>query len=102
MSIPENRARYSARAIRDLGRIRRYGLENWGPTTTEDYVTRIADTVSLLVENPQLGVLREDILQNLRSIPSEQHVVFYSIIRGEIVVRAIVHQRMNLDAINFR
>lgn len=50
----------------------------------------------LLAENPDLGVLRSDILPGLRSFPCDHHVIFYRVGKSTVTILRVLHERMNV------
>jgi len=60
------------------------------------YVSALNDCFYQLVENPELGHKRREIREELRSIPSGSHIVFYRIFKNHTRIVRILHGSRDL------
>ncbi len=62
-------------------------------------VSRELETAILgLAEFPQMGRLREELGANVRSVVVREHMVFYRLAPGNIVILRVLDTRMDIDA----
>ena len=47
------------------------------PIAADDYLDGIHHVCSLIADNPEMGVVRSELRDSVRSFPIENHVVFY-------------------------
>lgn len=66
------------------------------PTSTSEYCGVLCER---LLDNPQLGRSRDELINGLRSIPVDPHTVFYRIARHAIEIIRVIHQREDIDSI---
>ena len=50
------------------------------------YIERIRYVCILIAENPLMGVERDDLREDVRSFPVENHVIFYTAVDDGIVI----------------
>ncbi len=86
--------RFSRRAEADLQGIGRYTLQTWGTSQTIRYLDDLESCCRMLANKPGLGRARDDVRLGLRRMGCGQHVVFYRVEAGGILVSRILHQRM--------
>ncbi|MGA3326440.1 MAG: type II toxin-antitoxin system RelE/ParE family toxin [Terriglobia bacterium] len=86
--------RLSRLAEADLMDIGAYTLNAWGEKQTVRYLDGLETCCQQLADNPQLGRCCDHIRPGLRRMEHAQHVVFYRIKAGGIVVSRILHRRM--------
>ena len=48
------------------------------PTAADNYLDHIYRVCSLIADNPEMGVIRNEIKDGVRSFPVENHVIFYT------------------------
>ena len=87
----------SARAKSDLRKAKTENLKIWNVEQTNIYLANIESRLMWLAENPQLGKLRDEVREGLRSFPEGRHVIFYRIGTDTIEVVGIPHQRQELN-----
>jgi toxin ParE1/3/4 len=61
------------------------------------YADRLSATLDELTQFPGIGRACEEIAPGLRSFSVGQHVVFYRVTNGELIVVRIVHGRQDSD-----
>ncbi|MBK6897664.1 MAG: type II toxin-antitoxin system RelE/ParE family toxin [Alphaproteobacteria bacterium] len=86
----------SPQAQRDLKEIRAYTLQSWGSTQADDYLSKIEEAFYSLLENPEIGRERNDVKAGYRSLVIDKHVLFYKIVKSEILILGIPHGRMDI------
>ncbi|MDP2686334.1 MAG: type II toxin-antitoxin system RelE/ParE family toxin [Aequorivita sp.] len=79
----------------DLENIYEYSFSEFGFTRAEEYLEGIHHLFQQLTLFPNEGILRNDININVRSIPYESHIVFYSGSKKSILIIRILHQSQN-------
>ncbi len=78
----------------DLINIKRYTSEHWGKLHSQEYLSKLRHTISLLAETPSLGKLRTDVGSKILSFPYCSHVIYYVNHNNCVVVFAVLHQKM--------
>ena len=81
-------------AQQDLTAIRRYTVDTWGQERSRRYLQGVRDTIELLVEFPGQGLDRPDVREGVFSFPYGSHMLYYQIEKKQLVVFAVLHQRM--------
>lgn len=88
--------RITPRAQEDLKNIGRYTRRTWGKTQRNIYLREIETRFQWLAENPLLGKQRTDICEGYFSFPQGQHVIFYLIGNGVIIIIGVPHKEMDV------
>lgn len=91
------RLRISRRASRDLVTILEQSLELWGEEQEIAYTADLTASMQRLLEYPELGRARDDILPGLRTLPVRQHVILYRTTRTTVRILRIIHRRMDIQ-----
>ena len=73
------------RALQELERTYRYSLKHFGDAQTTSYMKGIQDVFSMLAENPYLGVNADYLKQNYRRYIYNSHVLYYQILKNEVI-----------------
>ncbi len=81
-------------AQQDLSAIRRYTVETWGQEQSGKYLQGMRDTIELLTEFPKQSQIRLDVDEGVFSFPYGSHMLYYRIEKKQLVVFAVLHQRM--------
>jgi toxin ParE1/3/4 len=90
---------WASEAEADLISIWGFGAEEWSEEAADAHVRLIARTCSRLIEHPELGRSRLELVPGLRSIVVDPHVVFYRISGAAIEIVRVVHQREDVETI---
>ena len=53
----------------------------------------------MLVDNPNLGKSRSDILLNLRSFPLKKYIIFYVPTENSIEIFRVIHSSRNIEGL---
>lgn len=96
--MSSRKLRYTAEARSDFRSILRYGRATWGERRKDAYAEHMDATIESLTRFPNLGSSRDDIAPGLRSIPIEEHVVYYRVGPRSIIIVRILHG--TVDAAN--
>lgn len=81
-------------AQQDLKAIRRYTVTTWGQEQSRKYLQGLRDTIELLVEFPGQRLARQDVDDGVFSFPYGSHMLYYRLEKNQLVVFAVLHQRM--------
>lgn len=81
-------------AQKDLTAIRRYTAESWGLEQSRRYLQGLRETIELLVEFPGQGATRLDVGEGVSGFPYGSHMLYYRLEKKQLVVFAVLHQRM--------
>ena len=84
-------------ATRDLENIFDYTADSWGIAQAKKYISAINNGCLRLVENPQLGSLREEVPKPYLSYLVEKHVIIYQFNTLKLEIATIMHQSMNIE-----
>jgi toxin ParE1/3/4 len=82
-------------ARRDLKGIARYGEREWGRERRDDYLAMLRARFGALLDYPDIGAPRSDLIAGSRSVPAGRHVIFYSVSQETIRILRVLHQRMD-------
>lgn len=85
------------KAERDLKDIGRYTRRTWGGEQARKYLRAIHEKIQSVAENPNLGVVRDEVAAGYRSTRVGQHHIFYRAERDTIVVVRVLHQSMDIQ-----
>lgn len=76
----------STEAQLDLEEIFDYSVQEFNLEQAIKYLHELEDTFHLLHSNPKLGVERNEIANNLRSMVKNKHIIYYIIAKNHIRV----------------
>ena len=88
--------RITPRARDDLKNIGRYTERRWGKAQRNVYLKDLEHRFGWLVENPQLGKHRSDVMEGYYSFPQGEHVIFYLIGQEGIKIIGVPHKEMDI------
>ena len=84
-------------AINDLSNIWNYTFDLWSEKQADKYYKELLLDCKRIAENQFLGRNYEGITKSLFGRRSKKHIIFYRIIREDLVeITRILHQRMDL------
>ncbi len=89
--------RISEPAADDLKAISVYGAENWGWEKSNRYLDDLSSLIGNLLDNPYLGRTRDDLDSDVRGIRTHQHVIFYRILRSQLEIVRVLHERQDIQ-----
>ncbi|SRR5690554_1820816 len=81
-------------AQQDLKAIRRYTVDTRRQEQSRKYLQGVRDTIELLAEFPGQGLVRQDVDDGVFSFPYGSHMLYYRLEKKQLVVFAVLHQRM--------
>ena len=99
MTANKSRLVWSADAEDDLIQLLRYGAREWSQDVSEAHGQTIWQSWSRLLQHPELGRLRDDLIPGLRSIVINPHVVFYRVSDDAIEIVRVIHQREDTETV---
>ncbi len=82
-------------AKHDLKRIYDYSISNWGDRQASDYLDKLKTLFWELTEQPEMGIMREELLPNIHSFSVNSHVVFYRLQQSQVEVVRVLHGRQD-------
>ena len=82
-------------AKHDLKRIYDYSISNWGGRQASDYLDKLKNLFWELTEQPEMGVEREELLPDMRSLPVESHIIFYRSQQSQVEIVRVLHGRQD-------
>jgi toxin ParE1/3/4 len=87
--------RPAARA--DLKRIGRHTEGEWGREQRTRYLRQLEELIGLLVDNPKMGMRRDDLREGYRSLHAGRHMVFYRETATGIEIVRVLHASMDAE-----
>lgn len=78
--------------------IYRYSEETFGTYQAEAYSEGLNRTLQLLADFPRMGRSAEDLRPGLFRLGYQSHMIFYTIEPDYIMIRRVLHARMNFAA----
>jgi toxin ParE1/3/4 len=90
---------WSPEAEQDLLLIWSYGADEWSPDTADDHQRALWHACQRLLDNPELGRSRDELIDGLRSILVDPHAVFYRISPHAVEIVRVLHQREDIEVI---
>jgi toxin ParE1/3/4 len=99
MAKHNHRLIWSDDAQADLLSIWRYGADEWSPTIADHHLEGMDHTCQLLIEAPDLGRTRDDLMIGVRSIPVDQHTIYYRVSVVGIEILRVLHEREDINNI---
>jgi toxin ParE1/3/4 len=91
-----NRYKISQLAEQDLEDIWVYLAQN-NQIAADKQIANILNRLPMLAQFPDMGQIRDDLGEKLRSFPIKPYVVFYTNFDDEIEVVRILHQSRDID-----
>src|SRR5689334_19878564 len=82
----------SSEADNDLVSIWLFGAGEWSPEQADRHLFEIESSIDRLIDNPELGRPRNELVAGMRSIFVDPHVVFYRVAKSNIEIVRVLHQ----------
>ncbi|MGI8475613.1 MAG: type II toxin-antitoxin system RelE/ParE family toxin [Thermomicrobiales bacterium] len=98
MSGRKPAVRLTGNAGRDVATILFHTRRTWGEERRAAYRASIFSAFDHLRDHPHIGLRRDDLLPGCRSLPVEQHVIYYHLSEtssDELEVLRVLHARQN-------
>jgi toxin ParE1/3/4 len=89
---------FSAAAESDIQAIFLLSEENFGERQTDIYLDGLDRALRNLAETPRIGRTADDLRPGLFRFPYQSHMIFYTIEPDRIVIRRILHARMDFGS----
>ena len=89
----------SLEADQDIDDIFDYTDREFGFNQAVDYVQGFDGLFQKLLLNPELGKARDEIKPGLRSIPKDEHIVFYRVMENHIRIVRVLHGSRDLPSL---
>lgn len=86
----------SPRAQADLKNAHTYTASTYGETKTRKYMSLLENGINQLLDNPEIGRMRDDVKAGYRSLNVEKHIIFYKIGKTDIHILGVIHGRMDV------
>jgi toxin ParE1/3/4 len=86
--------RFSKDADADLEQIAEYTWNTWGEHQLAKYMRELDNCFERILKNPLIGRSCESIRPKFRRIEVGEHVVFYVIEPGNLLIVRVLHQQM--------
>ncbi len=90
--------RLSLQAEQDLLEIFLFGIENWGQKQADEYVNELSSSFELLAKNSDIGLIRSELYDGIRSFVSGSHIIFYRKLDAIIEISTILHQKADVKS----
>lgn len=87
----KNDIRLTEAAARDLAETGQYSLAEFGPASTADYLTGLREAFARLRDHPGIGVRRDDLRPEMRSLRYRSHRIYYRPSPDGIVILRVLH-----------
>ncbi|VAX02390.1 ParE toxin protein [hydrothermal vent metagenome] len=81
----------SADAKNDIKEIAKDTIKRWGKEQAHFYIDNLYEIFSLIGENPQIGRLRRELGEEIRSFPQGSHVIFFIEHKGRAAIVRVLH-----------
>lgn len=96
--------RLSRRALKDIEEIKTYTVERWGEAAWLRYFAGLSAALDRVADDPDIGRPRDALLNGMRSLTYERHLIFFMPARESgrrTAVLRVAHQARNLGALAY-
>lgn len=90
--------RWSPTAESEVADIWRYSVRTWDVEQADRYLSQLESAVMRLAEHPQMGRIRPELGNDLRSFVEGQHVLFYRVVADYLEVARVLHRSMDVQS----
>jgi toxin ParE1/3/4 len=84
--------RYTRKALSDLDEITAYSTKQWSIRQAEDYLDSLLAACRLISQHPRVGRPFDAGNPSLRRLEHASHVIIYSIVEEQVLVKRIQHK----------
>jgi toxin ParE1/3/4 len=84
-------------AKKDLREISAYTKKTWGKEQEKTYRETVRAALRIIAKLPEIGQMREELAEGLRSFPVGNHIAYYVEKSGQIMVVRILHPSMDRE-----
>ncbi len=85
------------RAKQDLQEIWGYSFRTWGMRQADLYYDALVDGIEGLIDQPEMGMTRDDLRRGYRQLQIHRHLVFYRLTPTRIRVIRVLGVKMDVD-----
>ena len=85
----------AAAARIDLKDIYQYGLRQWGQVKSDSYLETLKSQLWSLIEQPNMGSERPELVPGMRSLSIESHILFYRVTANRVEIIRVLHGRQD-------
>lgn len=78
----------------DITEIHEYSINQWDKEQADKYLLMLQEAIKTIAEVPTIGKPRPDIDNNTQSFVYASHVIYYKVVKSDLVVFAVLHKRM--------
>ncbi len=89
--------RLRGHARSDIAQIRRYTIKKWGKGQWEIYKTALMKKLQHLADNPEIGMVIDEISLDSFRFPLKDHVIYYLKKDEEVIFVGIIPSSMSPD-----
>lgn len=79
---------------KELNEISSYTTIKWGKQQSNKYLTELHNTMTLLKENPHIGINRLELSDEIYSFPHVSHMIYYMFDAEILYIMAVLHKNM--------
>jgi toxin ParE1/3/4 len=83
--------RLTEAANRDISDIEQHSATEFGSAQTANYLEGLRDALARLRDFPDMGVERDDLRQDTRSLRYQSHRIYYRPMPGGILIQRVLH-----------
>ena len=88
------RLEVSNHSKKELNEIREYTAIKWGKQQSNRYMYELHNTMTLLKENPHVGINRVELSNQTYSFPHVSHMIYYKFNDEVLYIMAVLHKSM--------
>lgn len=85
----------SPQAKADLKDIWQFGFSRWGRAQSDNYLEALKGQIWTLLEQPNMGTARNELLAGTRSLPVASHTLYYRIRENNLELIRVLHGRQD-------
>ena len=86
---------FTDKAERDLEKIIDFTIEHWGNLQAVKYIDDLEELAQTLVDNPDIGIMRDGLSEGLVSFPYQSHILYYLKSSNGITIIRVLHNSMD-------
>lgn len=90
------RLTYSQQAYADMDEVLAY-IAQENPQAAIETIDALEEKAQLLTDNPELGRARPDLLENIRSFPYGNYIIFYRPTSDGILIVRVLHSARDVS-----
>ncbi len=87
-----------ALAEQDIIDIWQYSFENWGEAQADKYHDQLSDAISLIAENPAIGIACDVVRKGYRKHHINRHLIMYRVNKGTLHIIRILGDSMDYES----